>query len=50
MPEPSGPIEEVFEQVVQVPGGFIAGLVLFPLFDWRKPSRSPGLFAYEDIS
>lgn len=30
-------------------GGFVAGLLLLPLFDWRKPARSRDLFAFEEI-
>jgi membrane associated rhomboid family serine protease len=30
-------------------GGYFAGVLLFPLFDWREPSRSPDMFVYEEI-
>jgi CysZ protein len=43
MPEPSGPIEEVFEQVVQVPGGFIAGFT-YPLRALLFLRESPQLW------
>lgn len=30
-------------------GGYFAGALLFPLFDWREPSRSPDMFVYEEL-
>ena len=30
-------------------GGYFAGVLLFPLFDWRAPSRTPDMLVYEEI-
>lgn len=30
-------------------GGYFAGVLLFPLFDWREPSRTPDMLVYEEI-
>jgi membrane associated rhomboid family serine protease len=30
-------------------GGYFAGVLLFPLFDWREPSRTPEMLVYEEI-
>lgn len=30
-------------------GGYFAGVILFPLFDWREPSRTPDMLVYEEI-
>ncbi len=43
MPEPSGPIEGAIEQVVQVPGGFLAGFT-YPLRAVFFLQRSPQLW------
>lgn len=30
-------------------GGYFAGVLLFPLFDWRAPSRTPDMLVYEEV-
>ena len=30
-------------------GGYFAGLLLFSWFDWRRPSRTPGMVVFEEV-